>query len=638
MNVFDLYAKIALDTGGYEKGLEDASGKTSDFADKLKSGLATAAKVGAAALTAASTALGALTKQSIEGYAEYEQLVGGVETLFKTSADVVQEYAANAYKTAGLSANEYMETVTSFSASLLQSLDNDTAAAAEKADLAITDMSDNANKMGTSMESIQNAYQGFAKQNYTMLDNLKLGYGGTKEEMGRLLEYAEKLAGLDPFSLNINSFDDIVTAIHIVQTEMGITGTTALEASTTIQGSVSAMKSAWSNLVAGIADENADLDTLIGNVVTSAETAAENIIPRITQILSGMGAAIQQLAPILAAEVPALIASVLPSLVSAGAQLLVGITTGLIGALPQLAASVPQIVTEVYNSLVAAGPQLVTAGNELLTMLGDGIITYVPELIARLPEVITEIYNFMAENAPKFIESGLEFVGQLALGIINAIPDMVAKLPDVINAIVNYITSVLPVIVKKGSELLGKLTVGILSAIPDLVAALPQIIAAIVEGIGALMGSIVDIGKNVVKGIWEGITSMGSWLGGKVSGFFGGIVDGAKNVLGIHSPSKVFAQIGNNMAKGLWEGWNTEYIGINKAIENGFDFERASILGTSNPNAVGKGTGMISSQFSTIGDIVLNITSEIDGAVLSHKMYRYNIREGKNRGSSLVNV
>ena len=271
-------------------------------------------------------------------------------------------------------------------------------------------------------------------------------------------------------------------------------------------------------------------------------------------------------------------------------------------------------------------------------MLGDGIITYVPELIARLPEVITEIFNFMAENAPKFIESGLEFVGQLALGIINAIPDMVAKLPDVINAIVNYITSVLPVIVKKGSELLGKLTVGILSAIPDLVAALPQIIAAIVEGIGALMGSIVDIGKNVVKGIWEGITSMGSWLGDKVSGFFGGIVDGAKNVLGIHSPSKVFAQIGNNMAKGLWEGWNTEYIGINKAIENGFDFERASILETSNPNAVGKGTGMISSQFSTIGDIVLNITSEIDGAVLSHKMYRYNIQEGKNRGGSLVNV
>ena len=204
MNVFDLYAKIALDRSEYEKGLEDASEKTSSFADKLKTGLATAAKVGAAAIGAASTGIAALTKSSIEGYAEYEQLVGGVETLFKQSADVVQQYAANAYKTAGMSANEYMETVTSFSASLLQSLDGDTNAAAEKANLAITDMSDNANKMGTSMEMIQNAYNGFAKQNYTMLDNLKLGYGGTKEEMQRLLNDAEKLV-----TVSIYSFADI---------------------------------------------------------------------------------------------------------------------------------------------------------------------------------------------------------------------------------------------------------------------------------------------------------------------------------------------------------------------------------------------------------------------------------------------
>ena len=216
MNLFELFVKIGVD--------DQASDKISSLSSKLGSGLATAAKVGAAAVAAAGTAIVAIGKQAVEQYAEYEQLVGGVETLFKQSSDVVQQYAANAYKTAGMSANEYMETVTSFSASLLQSLGGDTEAASKYADMAITDMSDNANKMGTSMESIQNAYQGFAKQNYTMLDNLKLGYGGTKEEMQRLLDDAEKLSGVE---YDISSYADIVDAIHVVQTEMGITGTTA---------------------------------------------------------------------------------------------------------------------------------------------------------------------------------------------------------------------------------------------------------------------------------------------------------------------------------------------------------------------------------------------------------------------------
>ena len=256
MNLLDLYAKITMDTSGYEKSLDDASSKASDFASKLKSGLATAAKVGVAALSAAATGVAALTTASIDQYAEYEQLVGGVDTLFKTASDKVQQYADKAYETAGMSANEYMNTVTSFSASLLQSLKGDTEAAAQKADQAITDMADNANKMGTSMEMIQNAYQGFAKQNYTMLDNLKLGYGGTKEEMQRLLKDAEKLSGV---KYDLSSYADIVDAIHVVQTEMGITGTTAREASTTIQGSVASMKGAWKNLVTAIAADGWDI-------------------------------------------------------------------------------------------------------------------------------------------------------------------------------------------------------------------------------------------------------------------------------------------------------------------------------------------------------------------------------------------
>ena len=278
MNVFDLFAKISLDTGDYEQELGEAGEKTSSFAGKLKGGLATAAKVGVAALTAAAAGIAALTKVSIEGYADYEQLAGGVDTLFKDTSDKVQEYAANAYKTAGLSANEYMETVTSFSASLLQSLGGDTEKAAQTADLAITDMADNANKMGTAMESIQNAYQGFAKQNYTMLDNLKLGYGGTKEEMQRLLDDAEKLSGK---KFDLSSYADIVEAIHVVQTEMGVTGTTALEASSTIQGSIASMKAAWTNFIVGMADPEQDFDALLGGLVDSVVTVGDNLLPRI---------------------------------------------------------------------------------------------------------------------------------------------------------------------------------------------------------------------------------------------------------------------------------------------------------------------------------------------------------------------
>lgn len=522
---------------------------------------------------------------SIDQYAEYEQLVGGVETLFKESSDIIQDYAANAYKTAGVSANTYMEQATAFSASLIQSLGGDTEAAAEYANQAIMDMSDNANKMGTDIESIQQTYQSLMRGNYAMLDNLKLGYGGTKSELERLVADAEKLTGqaLDPAK-----FSDVITAIHAVQENLGITGTTAEEAATTIEGSVGMMKAAWSNLLAGIADENADLGTLINNFASSVGTAAENIIPRITQILSGLGSAISQIAPIIAQQLPGVISSVLPSMISAGVQLLVGLATGLISAIPQLISSIPQIVTKVYNSLVESGPQLIQAGGELLTMLGNGILEGIPALIENLPDVITAIFNFLAENAPKFIESGLEFIGQLALGIINAIPGMVAKLPEVISAISNFIASNLPVILEKGAEILGELALGIIQAIPELVASLPLIIQAIVDGIASLMGSILEVGKDIVRGIWDGIQEMASWITEKVTGFFSGIVDSVKGLLGIHSPSTVFSEMGKNMALGLGEGWDNEYDRIRRNIEGGLDF------GTANVDFASSGLGVAS--------------------------------------------
>ena len=362
MNLMDLFVKISVD--------DQASSQVETIGSKLKGGLATAAKVGAAAVAAAGTAIVAIGKQAIEQYAEYEQLVGGVETLFKQSADTVMGYAENAYKTAGLSANEYMNTVTSFSASLLQSLGGDTEAAAKYADMAITDMSDNANKMGTSMEMIQNAYQGFAKQNYTMLDNLKIGYGGTKEEMQRLLEDAEKLSGIE---YDISSYADIVDAIHVVQTEMGITGTTAKEASTTVQGSIASMKSAYENFVIGLGDQNADIAELSTKLLESAEVVAGNLLPVIENILSSIGTMMQEKGPEMIEKFVSYAIEKLPQIIELGLKMVLSLVKGLANNLPKLVSSVLDMIATIIKTFVSSIPDIVSVGKQIVEGLWNGI-------------------------------------------------------------------------------------------------------------------------------------------------------------------------------------------------------------------------------------------------------------------------
>lgn len=404
MDVFDLYAKIGLDKSEYESGLKDAKGSMSNLAKSVGDGLKTVAKVGAAAVTAAATGVAALTKMSVEGYAEYEQLVGGVETLFKTSQGAVMAYAENAYKTAGMSANEYMSTVTSFSASLIQSLGGDTAKAAEIGDMAITDMSDNANKMGTSMEMIQNAYNGFAKQNYTMLDNLKLGYGGTKEEMARLIADANKVkkANGEMADLSIDSFADVTEAIHIIQTEMGITGTTAREAASTIEGSLSMMKGAWQNLVVGMADENANMEVLIDNFVESVATAAKNLLPRIEQALIGIGKLITELAPVIAEALPVLIEAVLPSLLSAAVSLVTALVNGIIKALPAvydaLLIGVKTILVEVFGVSEEKAGEFADGVNSFFVKIKDGFMALVKSAQTE-GTFLNGVWEFLKETA-----------------------------------------------------------------------------------------------------------------------------------------------------------------------------------------------------------------------------------------------
>jgi phage-related protein len=353
--------------------MDDAGQKTLSLGDILKANLLSDAIM--AGIKAVASGIKSLISGAIEGYGEYEQLVGGVETLFGSSANTVIKNAENAYKTAGLSANAYMETVTSFSASLLQSMGNDTEAAAKKADQALTDMSDNANKMGTDMSSIQNAYQGFAKQNYTMLDNLKLGYGGTKEEMQRLIDDANALNAAQGNYTNysIESYADIVDAIHTVQTEMGITGTTALEASTTIEGSIGAMKAAYQNFVTGLGDQNADIGALTEQLIESAGTVAENVLPVIENVVESIVKAVQEQGPEMITKFVAYATEKLPDILQLGLQLVLSLVKGLAQNTPQLVQGTLKMVDTIVKAFVDSLPDIVEVGKDIVRGLWEGI-------------------------------------------------------------------------------------------------------------------------------------------------------------------------------------------------------------------------------------------------------------------------
>lgn len=592
MNLLDLFVKISVQ--------DEASENVETLSGKFKNGLATAAKVGAAAVGAAATGIATLTKNALNNYAEYEQLVGGVDTLFKDSSAKVQEYAANAYKTAGLSANEYMDTVTSFSASLLQSLGGDTEAAADMANVAITDMADNANKMGTDMASIQNAYQGFSKQNFTMLDNLKLGYGGTKEEMQRLINHANELNATQGkyTDYSIESYADIVNAIHDVQVEMGIYGTTAKEASTTIQGSVSSMKSAWGNLLVGIADDNADFKTLTEQFVNSLVTVGENIIPRISVILGGISQLVTSASttiipmvittitdnlPALLQAAVALVGALgqgiidsLPAITQAAIDILFFLANGLIENLPTLIDGIVQVTMTIVQMMTSPGflTQLIETAILLIMTLAQGLIDAIPQLIAAVPLIIGNLLAAIIVELPSIIQMGIDLLFALIDGIIQCIPELVAAVPTLIIAFINGIVNNLDKIILAAPQIIVSLITGIVGAIPELIAAVPRIIAAIADTIRNYdWGSI---GRNIVQGLKDGIAGMWNniknWFNEKVNGLVGGV----KRILGINSPSKVFAGIGGFMAEGLGDGFDDQFKSVKKDIENSMNFDAAN--------------------------------------------------------------
>ena len=558
------------DTTNLDKDINGISGKVQSGLGKLGSIAGTAMKGVSAAIGGAATALAGLGTASVSSYADLEQNVGGIETLFKGSADKVIKNAENAYKTAGMSANQYMETVTGFSASLLQSLGGDTDKAADVADMALTDMADNANKMGTSMESIQYAYQGFAKQNYTMLDNLKLGYGGTKEEMERLLSDAQKITGV---KYDISNLNDVYQAIHVIQGQLGITGTTAKEAASTISGSVSSMKSAFDNFLNG----SGTMDQLVETGITAIQNivnAVGQLLPQLMQSLSDATpqiiAGINQIFP----QILNLIVTNAPTLLSTIGQVLMALVQSLLTYMPQLLTVAMQLIQSFITGLITMLPQIIQMGIQLITQLIVGIAQMLPQLIPQAVNAIITIVNGLLDNIDMLVDAAIQLILGLADGLINALPLLIEKAPEIIMKLATALIQNLPKILQVGVQLIGKLIEGVGSVIGKLGQMAGNIIQTIWNGLQSLPGKMLEVGKNLIQGIWNGITNALGWLWGKISGFCGQIVDKIKGFFGIHSPSKVFnKEIGKFLALGLGEGFDDNIGKVYKQMQSAVDFE-----------------------------------------------------------------
>lgn len=506
---------------GHKFGSSLGGKVVSGFGSTIKKGFALAAKAGIATISAASAGIGAIVKSSASAYADYEQNIGGVETLFKDNADTIIKYASEAYKTAGISANDYMQNVTSFSASLLQGLGGDTAQAAEIANEAMVDMSDNANKMGTDISSIQNAYQGFAKQNYTMLDNLKLGYGGTQAEMARLINDSGVLGDsikVDEKTVNSVSFDKMIEAIHKVQTDLDITGTTSKEAATTVSGSLGSVKAAWANLMAGMGDKNADLKNLIKEMVSTVKTFAKNIMPVIKQALSGVTTLISELAPDIAVELPQLVSDLLPQLIEAGTQIFQALVKGIsdnIGTITQAAITA---ITTIATALIQNTGPLVQALATIITTIAQALPTILPDLTEAIKQQMPLILQAILDSLPAIIECATQIIVTIAETLannINLIVDGAVKIIDTLAMSLSD-SDTAKKLTEAAFKIVFTLTKEIVKNLPDILASGILIAVEIVKGIAQGM---VDFFAPVSDALSDKLLDITDWFSRKWNDF-----------------------------------------------------------------------------------------------------------------------
>lgn len=574
LELFKLFGSIGLK--GVEetkKGIKDTANTAKEESSKIEKAVnktgEIASKVGKAAIigaTAAATAIGTITKFVIQHYAEYEQLVGGVETLFGAQGLSLKKYAQSigqtveqargkydqliqaqtevmnnakvAYKTAGMSANDYMNTITSFAAALKQSTANETEAA-KVANQTVIDMADNANKMGTNMEDIQNAYQGFSKQNYTMLDNLKLGYGGTKSEMERLLQNAEKLTGIH---YDINNLSDVYNAIHEIQKNLGITGTTAKEAMKTIDGAMKMTKASWDNLLTGLADPKQAVGPLISEFAKSLGILAKNVTPKIKEVFNALPNALIQITP----QLMNMIIDLAPSLILAA----INLVAGLVGALPG-------IISPIFSQLSSL------IGSGMIDKIGQSISSNMPTLISKGLDMLLQFSQAILTNLPVLVGMGMKLIFYLVQGLMSALPTLISKVPTIIANLADAFSNSAQTIFAWGVKIIAEIIKGLVMSIPSLIANIPKIIYAIFAVWNAI--NWWNLGKGLINGIKNGITSMGGSLTSTAKNLFESLKNSVSNIFNnikkvIESPifgakTKVLAIIGE-LQNGVRVGFN----------------------------------------------------------------------------------
>lgn len=574
LELFKLFGSIGLK--GVEetkKGIKDTANTAKEESSKIEKAVnktgEIASKVGKAAIigaTAAATAIGTITKFVIQHYAEYEQLAGGVETLFGAQGMSLKKYAQSigqtveqargkydqliqaqtevmnnakvAYKTAGMSANDYMNTITSFAAALKQSTANETEAA-KVANQTVIDMADNANKMGTNMEDIQNAYQGFSKQNYTMLDNLKLGYGGTKSEMERLLQEAEKLTGIH---YDINNLSDVYNAIHEIQKNLGITGTTAKEAMKTIDGAMKMTKASWDNLLTGLADPKQAVGPLISEFAKSLGILAKNVTPKIKEVFDALPNALIQITP----QLMNMIIDLAPSLILAA----INLVAGLIGALPG-------IISPIFSQLSSL------IGSGMIDKIGQSISSNMPTLISKGLDMLLQFSQAILTNLPVLVGMGMKLIFYLVQGLMSALPTLISKVPTIIANLADAFSNSAQTIFAWGVKIIAEIIKGLVMSIPSLIANIPKIIYAIFAVWNAI--NWWNLGKGLINGIKNGITSMGGSLTSTAKNLFESLKNSVSNIFNnikkvIESPifgakTKVLAIIGE-LQNGVRVGFN----------------------------------------------------------------------------------
>lgn len=592
MNLLDLFVKISVQ--------DEASENVETLSGKFKNGLATAAKVGAAAVGAAATGIAVLTKNALNNYAEYEQLVGGAQLMFGEAYDYIADKAANAYKTVQMSQNDYLQQVNGFATGLKTALGGNEQAAAELADRIINAEADVVAATGNSQEAVQNAFNGIMKSNYTMLDNLQIGITPTKEGFQEVIDKVNEwnTANGRATKYQIENLADCQSALVDYIEMVGMQGYASREAADTIQGSVASMKGAWSNLLTGIADENADFKTLTSNFVDSLVSVGKNIIPRISVILGGISRLVTSASTTIIPMVITTITDNLPMLLQAAVTLVGALGQGIIDNLPAITQAAIDILFFLANGLIENLPtlidgivqvtltivqmltstdfmvQLSETALRLIMTLAQGLIDAIPQLIAAIPLIIGNWLAAFVVQLPSIIQTGIDLLFALIDGIIQCIPELVAAVPTLIIAFINGIVNNLDKIILAAPQIIVSLITGIVGAIPELIAAVPRVIAAIADTIRNYdWGSI---GRNIVQGLKDGIAGMWdnikNWFSEKVDGLVGSV----KRILGINSPSKVFAGIGGFMAEGLGEGFDDQFKSVKKDIENSMNFDAAN--------------------------------------------------------------